>query len=64
LKQFLEADHQKHLKKIIEINKRYASNLDNFEKSLKVLIEKIMLKLKKVIKIKPKNHMMPIRPIN
>ncbi len=54
LKQFLEADHQKHLKKIIEINKRYASNLDNFEKSLKVLIEKNNAQIEKSHKDKTK----------
>ena len=40
MKLFLEADQQKHLKKLIDINKRYANHIENFEKSLKLLIDK------------------------
>lgn len=54
IKRFLEADNQKHLKNIIEINKKYATHLDNFEKSLKLLVEKNNHQIEKSHKDKTK----------
>ncbi len=57
IERFLNADSQKHLKNIVDINKRYATHLDNFEKSLKILIDKNNVQIEKSHKDKTeKSH--------